>query len=98
MAAARGALTMVEIIAGFAFGWTLLLLVFGGVLLLRASDTLHRVLALDVLVTIVVMVLTTLSYVQGVSYYIDAALALALLSFTGTLVAVRYVIRRTGRT
>jgi multicomponent Na+:H+ antiporter subunit F len=88
---------MMELASGIAFGWSLLLLVAGGVLLLRASDTLHRVLALDVLVTVVIVVLTTLSYVQGVSYYVDAALALALLSFTGTLVAVRYVNRRGGR-
>jgi len=87
---------MSEVLAGIAFSWSLVLLVVGGVLLLRASDTLHRVLALDVLVTVVVIVLTTLSYVHGVSYYVDAALALALLSFTGTLVAARYVIRRRG--
>ena len=62
-------------------------------LLLRAQDTLHRVLALDVLVAIVIVLLTTLSYLRDVSYYIDAALALALLSFTSTLVAARYVIR-----
>lgn len=85
---------MIDLVFGIAFVWALLLLVLGGVLLLRASDTLHRVLALDVLVTIVIIVLTTLSYVEGVSYYVDAALALALLSFTGTLVAVRYVTRR----
>lgn len=85
---------MIDVVFGIAFVWALLLLVLGGVLLLRAADTLHRVLALDVLVTIVILVLTTLSYVEGVSYYVDAALALALLSFTGTLVAVRYVTRR----
>lgn len=85
---------MIDLIFGIAFVWVLLLLVLGGVLLLRAADTLHRVLALDVLVTIVILVLTTLSYVENVSYYVDAALALALLSFTGTLVAVRYVTRR----
>jgi multicomponent Na+:H+ antiporter subunit F len=85
---------MIDLVFGIAFVWALLLLVVGGVLLLRASDTLHRVLALDVLVTIVIIVLTTLSYVENVSYYVDAALALALLSFTGTLVAVRYVTRR----
>ena len=34
---------------------------------------------------------TLLSYLRDVSYYIDAALALALLSFTATLVAARYV-------
>jgi multicomponent Na+:H+ antiporter subunit F len=47
------------------------------------------VLALDVLVMIVVALLTLLSYLRDVSYYIDAALALALLSFTATLVVVR---------
>jgi len=76
-----------------AFGWATLLLLAGGWLLLRAPDTLHRVLALDVLVVIVIALLTALSYVRDASYYIDAALALALLSFTATLVAARYVTR-----
>ena len=34
-----------------------------------------------------------LSYLRDVSYYIDAALALALLALTSTLVAARYVTR-----
>ena len=76
-----------------AFGWATLLLLAGGWLLLRAPDTLHRVLALDVLVVIVIALLTALSYVRDASYYIDAALALALLSFTATIVAARYVTR-----
>jgi multisubunit Na+/H+ antiporter MnhF subunit len=38
-------------------------------------------------------VLTTLSYVHHVSYYIDGALALALLSFAATIVTARYVSR-----
>ena len=42
------------------------------------------------------VVLTTLSYREGVSYYIDAALALALLSFAATVVAARYVTRDRG--
>jgi multicomponent Na+:H+ antiporter subunit F len=82
-----------DVIAIVAFGWTTVLLAVGGLLLLRAPDTLHRVLALDVLATIVVMVLATLSYVHRVSYYIDAALALAMLSFAATLVAARYILR-----
>ena len=73
------------------FAWATLLLVAGGLLLLRASGTLHRVLALDVLSTVLIIVLTTLSYLNDVSYYIDAALALALLSFAATIVAARYV-------
>jgi len=73
--------------------WATLLVFGGGLLLLRARDALQRVLALDVLVVIIIALLTILSYLRDVSYYIDAALALALLSFTATLVAARHVIR-----
>jgi multicomponent Na+:H+ antiporter subunit F len=82
-----------EIVTAVALGWSALLLLAGGVLLLRSDDALHRVLALDVLVAIVIVLLTVLSYVRDASYYIDAALALALLSLTSTLVAVRHVVR-----
>jgi multicomponent Na+:H+ antiporter subunit F len=85
---------MPEPIAVAGFAWSTLLLVAAGLLLLRAPDTLHRLIALDVLATILIMVLTTLSYVSRVSYYIDAALALALLSFAATLVASLYITRR----
>jgi multicomponent Na+:H+ antiporter subunit F len=84
---------MPEVAATIAVGWAALLVVGGGVLLLRASDSLHRVLALDVLGAIIIVLLTALSYQRDVSYYIDAALALALLAFTATLVTVRYVTR-----
>ena len=86
-----------EIVVAAAFAWATLLLVAGGLLLLRAPDALHRLLALDVLGTIVIIMLATLSYLNGVSYYVDAALALALLSFTATLVAARYITRRRRR-
>jgi multicomponent Na+:H+ antiporter subunit F len=84
---------MPDIVLEIAFGWAALLLVGGGVLLLRAQSTLQRVLVLDVLVSIVIALLTILSYLRDVSYYIDAALALALLSFTATLVAANHVVR-----
>lgn len=84
---------MPEIVLVIALGWATLLLLGGGVLLLRAEDTLHRILALDVLVSLVIVLLAILSYLNDVSYYLDAALALALLSFTATLVAARHVIR-----
>jgi multicomponent Na+:H+ antiporter subunit F len=86
---------MPDVVLAVAFGWSTLLLVGGGWVLLRSQDALHRVLALDVLVAIVMALLTILSYVRDVSYYIDAALALGLLSFTATLVAARHVIRGT---
>ena len=84
---------MPDVVAAIALGWATLLTLGGGVLLLRSSDALHRVLALDVLVVIVIALLAILSYLRDVSYYIDAALSLALLSFTATLVAARHVIR-----
>jgi multicomponent Na+:H+ antiporter subunit F len=84
---------MPELVLEIAVGWATLLLLGGALLLLRASDTLHRVLALDVLVALLIALLVILSYLRDVSYYIDAALALALLSFTATLVAARYVTR-----
>jgi multicomponent Na+:H+ antiporter subunit F len=84
---------MPQIVFDIAAGWATLLLVFGGLALLRASGTLQRVLVLDVLVILLIALLTTLSYVRGVSYYIDAALGLALLSLASTLVACRYVMR-----
>jgi multicomponent Na+:H+ antiporter subunit F len=80
---------MPDLAISIGAAWATLLLVAGGLLLLRSRDKLHRVLALDVLVMIVVALLTLLSYLRDVSYYIDAALALALLSFTATLVVVR---------
>jgi multicomponent Na+:H+ antiporter subunit F len=82
-----------DVVLAVAFGWSVLLLAGGGVLLLRARDSLHRILALDVLVVLVVVMLTLLSYLREVPYYIDAALALALLAFASTLVAARHVIR-----
>ena len=84
---------MPAIVVDIAVGWATLLLLFGGIALLRASGALQRVLVLDVLVIILIALLTTLSYLRDVSYYIDAALGLALLSFTSTLVAARYLMR-----
>jgi multicomponent Na+:H+ antiporter subunit F len=81
------------LVLDIAAGWATLLLLAGGLVLLRSPGSLQRVLALDVLVAIVIALLTTLSYVRDVSYYIDAALGLALLSVASTLVAARYLIR-----
>ncbi|UJA19424.1 pH regulation protein F [Thermoleophilia bacterium SCSIO 60948] len=84
---------MPELVLEIGVAWATLLLFGGGILLLRTRDTLHRVLALDVLVAIVISLLTLLSYLRDVSYYVDAALALALLSLVATFVAARYVTR-----
>jgi multicomponent Na+:H+ antiporter subunit F len=82
-----------EVVLTVAAGWATLLLVAGGLLLLRVAGTLQRVLVLDVLAVNVIVLLATLSYVRDVSYYIDVAFGLALLSLTSTIVAARYVAR-----
>ncbi|WP_196773049.1 monovalent cation/H+ antiporter complex subunit F [Mycobacterium asiaticum] len=71
--------------------WNTLLLVAGGLVLLRARDVVQRVLALDLLAALVVSLLALLSYYHHQPYYLDAAVALALLSFVATVAAARYL-------
>jgi multicomponent Na+:H+ antiporter subunit F len=82
---------MPVIVATAGLVWATLLLAGGGLVLLRARDDLQRIVALDLLVAVVISLLALLSYLRGVSWYLDAALALALLSFVATLAAARYV-------
>ena len=74
-----------------ALVWITLLLVGGGIVLVRARDVLQRLIALDLLSAIVIALLALLSYARGVPYYLDAAVALALLSFVATVAAARYL-------
>ena len=73
-----------------ALAWMTLLLIGGGLMLLRSRDMLQRIVAFDLLASIVIALLALLSYVRHTSYYLDAALALALLSFVSTLAAARH--------
>lgn len=74
-----------------ALFWVTLLLVGGGLALVRARDVLQRVVALDLLAVIVIALLALLSYLRGQAYYFDAAVALALLSFVATAATARYL-------
>jgi multicomponent Na+:H+ antiporter subunit F len=71
--------------------WLTLLLVAGGLVLLRARDVLQRIIALDLLAVLVIGVLALLSFLRDERYYFDAAIALALLSFVATVAAARYL-------
>jgi multicomponent Na+:H+ antiporter subunit F len=81
---------MRQVTVAIALAWMTLLLVGGGLLLLRSRDMLQRIVAFDLLASIVIALLALLSYVSRTSYYLDAALALALLSFVSTLAAARH--------
>lgn len=81
---------MRTLVVSVALTWMTLLLVGGGLLLLRSRDMLQRIVVADLLASIVIALLALLSYWRHTSYYLDAALALALLSFVSTLAAARY--------
>jgi multicomponent Na+:H+ antiporter subunit F len=74
-----------------ALVWVTLLLVGGGLALIRARNVLQRVIAFDSLAALVIALLALLSYRQEVGYYLDAAVALSLLSFVATIAAARYL-------
>ncbi|MFC5288510.1 monovalent cation/H+ antiporter complex subunit F [Actinokineospora guangxiensis] len=76
-----------------ALFWVTLLLVGGGLALIRARDAYQRIIALDLLAVIVIALLALLSHLRGEAYYFDAAVALALLSFVATVAAARYLER-----
>jgi multicomponent Na+:H+ antiporter subunit F len=78
-----------DVVIMIALACVTAMLVVGGAVLLRARDVLERIVALDLLTVICVALLALLTYLHDVSYYLDAALALAALSFVATLAAVR---------
>lgn len=70
--------------------WMTVLLAANVVLVIRAPSVLSRILSLDMAILILVALLVLLSATLRVAYFLDAALALALLSFVTTLAAARY--------
>lgn len=83
-------------------GYTLenILVAFLGMLLFpllyalwRGPTTSDRILALEVISTMGVLMLTTLTIVARRAIYLDLALLLALFNFFGTLVIARYLER-----
>ena len=73
-----------------ALAWMTLLLVAGGLMLLRSRDMLQRIVTFDLLASIVIALLALLSYLRHTSYYLDAVRALAFLSFVSMLAAARH--------
>lgn len=71
--------------------WLVALLVAAGLVLVRARDVLQRVVALDLLAVLVISVLAVLSYLRDQPYYLDAAVALTLLSFVATVAVARHL-------
>jgi len=70
--------------------WMMGLLLTTVVMVIRANSTMTRILALDALTLVLTAFLILYSTTTESSYYLDAALLLALLSFLSTLAAARY--------
>lgn len=73
-----------------AIAWLAVLLAVVVARLARAGSTGERILALDLLTLVLVGLLAVAAGEDQRSYALDAALALALLSFVATLAAARY--------
>lgn len=81
---------MHDLIFFVAIAWVTVLLVACAAAVVRLRTTAARILALDALTLILVALLVVYATGQRSSYYMDAALILALLAFLSTLVAARY--------
>lgn len=70
--------------------WMIILLVVVLSVVARGPATQTRILALDTLGLVIVGILSLVSHRLASALYLDAALALALLSFLGTLASARF--------
>jgi multicomponent Na+:H+ antiporter subunit F len=73
-----------------AAAWMTVLLGISVIFVVRAQSAMVRILGLDVLTLLLVAFLILYSDTNRTPYYLDAALALALLSFVSTLASARY--------
>lgn len=76
-------------VVGAAAIWMTVLFATTVAIAIRARSTAERLVAIDAMTLVLVALLVLYSVANGQSYYLDAALALALFSFIGTVVAAR---------
>ena len=79
--------------ANAAAVWMTVLLVITVILSIRAQTNAIRILVVDALSLVLVALLALYSALNQQPYYLDAAIALALFSFIGTVVAARRLAR-----
>jgi multisubunit Na+/H+ antiporter MnhF subunit len=81
---------MHDLVYDIALGWMTVMLGVCVLEVVRAKSVMVRMLALDTLTLVLVAVLVLYATTQGATYFLDAALVLALVSFLGTIAAARY--------
>jgi multicomponent Na+:H+ antiporter subunit F len=85
---------MHPIVLAAATIWGIALLAACVWMAIRADALPERLLAFDVVTLVLIVTLAMLSARSGRGYYLDAALALALLSFVSTIAIARYIRER----
>lgn len=81
---------MSDIVFYVAMIWLVILFCVCVVMVARAKSGLVRVLSLDTLSLVLVALLIVYSSTTHTSYYLDAALVLALISFISVIATARY--------
>lgn len=81
---------MSDVVFYIAMIWLVVLFGVCVVMVARAKSGLVRVLSLDTMTLVLVALLIVYSSTTHTSYYLDAALVLALLSFISVLTVARY--------
>ncbi len=81
---------MSDLVFYIATIWLVVLFCICVVMVARAKSGLVRVLSLDTMTLVLVALLVVYSSTTHTSFYLDAALVLALLSFISVLAAARY--------
>lgn len=84
---------LLQISVEISLGILLLALALGITRLLRGPSIPDRVVALDVIATLVVGILSLLSIQTGLTVYLTAGITLALLAFLGTVALALYIQR-----
>jgi multisubunit Na+/H+ antiporter MnhF subunit len=74
-----------------ALAWSAGLIAVMMLLVLCSRSVIARLLALDTLTLLLVALLVVVARHETLTFYLDVALALALVSFIGTLAAARYL-------
>jgi multisubunit Na+/H+ antiporter MnhF subunit len=85
---------MHEITFYIAMIWMTMLMLVCIAMVIRTRSGMVRILAFDALTLVLVALLIVYSITTNSSYYLDAALMLALVSFISTVVAARYYSER----
>ena len=81
---------MFDVILRFAIAWSVGLAAVLAAAAARGGSTLSRILWVDTLALALIAAFSLVGFLRGSAHYLDAALALALLAFAGTIAAAAY--------